>query len=760
MYLFRKIILSSFWIILLNGISIQATEASSRKPHCEKAEYLLGTWYGIYQNLFDRVNSTLVLEVNKINGCMVEGSMLFPEIYNSKINFRGKVAGQKLLIENQILVQGYNINHQSPIEFTLNSGDTLRASWVHGEEELARCELVNEKLLSDRQKEFVTLRIQGFAVKYGSATFSAGQDKTDHSTFWGQYHKANKNTLSGKALEFKGKAEVEQKEIGIYALIQYPDKVYMETIFKDRTDLLGVNENEFWYYNASWDNLQVDKNDEKAKNSLNRLPFSLLQPADMLKEGYEVKSILNAKLDSLQAYRVVLAKEGKGDVVFFIDKRNYQVIRKEQDNWMKLHFQHQKINGLYFPRVSYMFHPKQTMVYHLSEINLKQDVNNSIFQVPEELKKKAKKPEKRKKHQKDTTNSEEINSLGIEKYEKGEYEEAIEAYSKAIQLNPSKPIYYENRGSARKESGDYYGAISDYNTVLAFQPKNVRVINLMGLAKYNLGDYQNAIHDFTRAIENDDSGYLTPYSNRANAYIHLGETQKAAEDFGVLIKKDSSNGKWWYSFGAMQAELGQFREAVEHYQQAISLGYVTDETYNRLGVAYYRQGNFEKALVNFKEAVSRDSTDYLKLQNLADTYAELKEFHKSNEFYEKSLRLTEYKADIYNQIGMNYYLQEIYNTARDKFSLAIQEDPENVQYYQHRALAETALEDYSGAIDDYTTAISLYPKDPELFVKRGLLWIRQHNRHQGCHDFKKAHSLGHVRVQELLSQYCSMETED
>lgn len=94
--------------------------------------------------------------------------------------------------------------------------------------------------------------------------------------------------------------------------------------------------------------------------------------------------------------------------------------------------------------------------------------------------------------------AEEYNNSGLELYNSGEYEEAIEKYDEAIALEEKKiedmDICYYNRGRAY----------------------------------YKLGNYEKALGDYTAAIELNPRGKY--YSDRAVTYEELGDTINAAAD--------------------------------------------------------------------------------------------------------------------------------------------------------------------------------------------------------------------------------------
>src|SRR5690606_7101097 len=54
----------------------------------------------------------------------------------------------------------------------------------------------------------------------------------------------------------------------------------------------------------------------------------------------------------------------------------------------------------------------------------------------------------------------------------GKYEEAIEDYTKVIQVDPSDARAYHDRGKAKYHIGDYHGAIEDYTKAIEIDPSD------------------------------------------------------------------------------------------------------------------------------------------------------------------------------------------------------------------------------------------------------------------------------------------------
>jgi tetratricopeptide (TPR) repeat protein len=102
---------------------------------------------------------------------------------------------------------------------------------------------------------------------------------------------------------------------------------------------------------------------------------------------------------------------------------------------------------------------------------------------------------------------EKLYKQGVAANKKGDLDEAIRFYSKAIGLKSDSSALYYVRGRAYSENGDYDKAISD----------------------------------LTRAISLK-SGYAEAYNHRGVTYIGKGEKQKALADFRKSCELGSNNG--------------------------------------------------------------------------------------------------------------------------------------------------------------------------------------------------------------------------
>jgi cell division protein FtsN len=94
------------------------------------------------------------------------------------------------------------------------------------------------------------------------------------------------------------------------------------------------------------------------------------------------------------------------------------------------------------------------------------------------------------------------------------YEEAIQAFSTAIEIIPRDYQAYNYRGVALALMGKYDKALADYNKALEIRPRYAEAYNNRGFARTQQGDLSNALNDYARALEINPF-FVDAYNNKA-----------------------------------------------------------------------------------------------------------------------------------------------------------------------------------------------------------------------------------------------------
>jgi len=127
--------------------------------------------------------------------------------------------------------------------------------------------------------------------------------------------------------------------------------------------------------------------------------------------------------------------------------------------------------------------------------------------------------------------SEEYYQLGLDRYLlKEDLRGALQAFNKAIELNPKYASAYESRAHIKGDLKEHNEAILDYDKTIEIDPQNKTVYFNRGLQKSSIQDYMGAMQDYNRVIELDPK-FRRAYNSRAIIKIYLGDKMGACLDW-------------------------------------------------------------------------------------------------------------------------------------------------------------------------------------------------------------------------------------
>lgn len=124
-------------------------------------------------------------------------------------------------------------------------------------------------------------------------------------------------------------------------------------------------------------------------------------------------------------------------------------------------------------------------------------------------------------------------------YKQRSNEQALVYLEEATRLDPQFTKAFEEAASTSFKIQQYAACISYYDTVVKLDPNNSGAFHDRGLCKQNTNDLYGAIDDFSKAIEmstTTNRAYLDLlHESRANAYVKMGNYDKAIQDYGRAI---------------------------------------------------------------------------------------------------------------------------------------------------------------------------------------------------------------------------------
>jgi tetratricopeptide (TPR) repeat protein len=150
------------------------------------------------------------------------------------------------------------------------------------------------------------------------------------------------------------------------------------------------------------------------------------------------------------------------------------------------------------------------------------------------------------------------------------FDQAVEAYTKAIDLRPFFADAHVGLGDARAAKGEVDGAIAAYQKALVFNPVNPRVHMSLGKIYYGeKGLYYESVNAYKRAID------LDPHSVEARmglgeVYEDKGLYKEAIEEYRKVIDLDAKHTGAMYNLAVVYEKVDP-REAITQWEKYIAL---------------------------------------------------------------------------------------------------------------------------------------------------------------------------------------------
>jgi tetratricopeptide (TPR) repeat protein len=194
------------------------------------------------------------------------------------------------------------------------------------------------------------------------------------------------------------------------------------------------------------------------------------------------------------------------------------------------------------------------------------------------------------------------NNKGIALLLQGKYDEAVQAYDNAIEINPQFAQAWNNKGVAFTQQDKYDEALQAYDQAIDTNPQFAKAWNNKGLASYSQGKYDEAVQAYNQAIEINPQ-FAKAWNNKGLALLLQGKYDEAVQAFDRAIEINPQFTQAWNNKGLASYSQGKYDEAVQAYDRAIGINPQFAQVWNNKGLASYLQGKYGEALQAYDQAI-------------------------------------------------------------------------------------------------------------------------------------------------------------
>lgn len=184
-----------------------------------------------------------------------------------------------------------------------------------------------------------------------------------------------------------------------------------------------------------------------------------------------------------------------------------------------------------------------------------------------------------------------------------DWDRAIESYQRAISLNPAMSVYHFDLANLYLDRGEPEQAIQVLKSGIEQTP-DYFLYRLLGDILRQQNRCPEAVYWYEGAIRIDE-GQFSPWLGIGLCEYQEGKLEQAIESFRQAETLNPENPDLHYWLGQSSALLGDFQEAEKEFEKAISIA--QDYRYHlALGDLYYRMGDAEQALAQYKRVLEID----------------------------------------------------------------------------------------------------------------------------------------------------------
>ncbi|MCD4718867.1 MAG: tetratricopeptide repeat protein [Desulfobacula sp.] len=162
----------------------------------------------------------------------------------------------------------------------------------------------------------------------------------------------------------------------------------------------------------------------------------------------------------------------------------------------------------------------------------------------------------------------ELFDKGVLLFKQGQHQQAIDTFSKLIEIAPDNADAYKNRGVSYMKQEKFDLAIQDFEKAKKLFPELKGLYSNLGVAWYYKKEYEKAIESYEIEIEMAPENHVA-YFNRALCLAELDQNKQALDDLSktLSLKPDFY---WAICYKADLLVLeGENIRAIETYEEAI-----------------------------------------------------------------------------------------------------------------------------------------------------------------------------------------------
>lgn len=366
--------------------------------------------------------------------------------------------------------------------------------------------------------------------------------------------------------------------------------------------------------------------------------------------------------------------------------------------------------------------------------------------------------------------------LGAILLKEGRFKEAVQAYTRLLQLDPDNLAARTARGRAHCLAGSLQQGLVDYTKAVDADPEDVESRAARAMVYVELEAWDAAAADLTSAVElapiqphlyveRARVGYaqekveqaqcdlqqalrLDPHSSEACVLsgwilqhapdVTLPDIVNATEYYSRAIEIDPENAMYRIQRAETYASQSKYALAIADCDYALQVTPENPMAYGLRGYAHQQLENMSAAVADCTKAIELGLESAAVHVSRAIAYSAQGEIEQALVDCDAAIDLAPAYAPAFNYRGMLHLGQGDVESATQDFEEASRLAPAWPAPREYRADAHRLQHKFKEAIDEYTDTIELAPNSPTAYVGRALAWMEQREFDSAWQDLTRA----------------------
>ncbi len=306
-------------------------------------------------------------------------------------------------------------------------------------------------------------------------------------------------------------------------------------------------------------------------------------------------------------------------------------------------------------------------------------------------------------------NAKQYYKTGLTFIEAKNYMDAIDQFSKAVQIDPDYVDAYIERARAYRLVNETAKAAEDFDRALVFEKKKEKLYLEASDANFMLLRYDKALELVKEAIDlnsKSDEGYRL----QCRIQVGMGNYSEALVSVNkALLLKDNAENNYYH--GVVSDSMKNYNQAELDYEKAIAKERKFIQAYLSLASLRLHLNKLNKAIDHCNAVLNLDPKNKDAFLIRSRVYVKMLEYPKAIDDISKVVFNSPDDPAVYIIRGTYYQEFTQFQNSLNDFTKAIMLDPKNSEAIYKRAYSYEQIGDFKAAIKDYSTLAGLSEYD-------------------------------------------------